>query len=161
LQPLSSSAHLSIVPFENFGFSKVPSIRNGEDSLPSFSVSPLTLCRLLTAKRGQRAFPEANLVAKCMVHSMAYGEEVEAERKVCVMYATSDGEVRAEQGLSRTSPHISLEPRIPERLVPLCQDPGGLAASTSLGICQQPIRASCLSHKSRTSCMRNGQLSLR
>jgi len=32
--------YLSLVPFKNFGFSIVPSIRNGNDNLPSFNLAP-------------------------------------------------------------------------------------------------------------------------
>ena len=42
--------YLSLVPFKNFGFSIVPSSRNGNDNLPSFNLAPSNRANALVKK---------------------------------------------------------------------------------------------------------------
>jgi hypothetical protein len=45
-----ASRELSFVPFENLGFSIVPSIRNGNDNLPSFNLAPANRANVFVQK---------------------------------------------------------------------------------------------------------------
>lgn len=44
------ASYLFFAPFENFGLSIVPSIRKGNDSLPSFKVAPSNRANVLVRK---------------------------------------------------------------------------------------------------------------
>ena len=43
-------SYFSFAPFENFGLSIVPSIRKGNDSLPSFNLAPSNRANVLVKK---------------------------------------------------------------------------------------------------------------
>ena len=44
------ASYLSFVPLENFGFSIVPSIRNGKDNLPSINLAPAKRANVFVQK---------------------------------------------------------------------------------------------------------------
>ena len=46
----SSGSYFSLVPCKNFGFSIVPSMRNGKDNLPSFNLAPSRRANMLVKK---------------------------------------------------------------------------------------------------------------